>query len=53
MANYLGLDPFPDHVSHFVALWGVKVGLVGVAGGAALQAVSECPWRRLAGIFFF
>ena len=32
---------FPDPVGHF----GLS-GRLGVAGGAALQAVSECPRRR-------
>ena len=36
---------FPDPVGHF----GLS-GRLGVAGGAALQAVSECPRRRWAGI---
>ena len=36
---------FPDPIGHF----GYS-GRGGVAGGAALQAVSECPWRRQAGI---
>ena len=34
--NDLGFDPFPDPVGHF--------GLGGIAGSAALQAVSECPF---------
>ena len=36
---------FPDPVGHF----GLS-GRLGVAGGAALQAVSRCPRRRQAGI---
>ena len=36
---------FPDPVGNF----GLS-GRLGVAGGAALQAVSECPRRRQAGI---
>ena len=39
----LGLDPFPDPVGHFGAPWWPFWGF---AGGAALQAVSECPWHR-------
>ena len=37
----LEIDPFPDPVSHF----GLN-GRLGVAGGAALQVVSEGPRRR-------
>ena len=36
---------FQDPVGHF----GLS-GLLAVAGGAALQAVNECPRRRQAGI---
>ena len=39
----LGVDAFP--VGHF----GLS-GRLGIAGSAALQAVSECPRRRQAGI---
>ena len=35
----------PDPVGHF----GLR-GRLGVAGSVGLQAVSECPWRRQAGI---
>ena len=37
----IGFDLFPDPVGYF----GLSRQL-GVAGGAALQAVSECPWCR-------
>ena len=40
-SNNLRFNLFPDPVSHF----GLS-GRLGVAGGAALQAVSECPRRR-------
>ena len=45
--NNLRFNLFPDPVGHF----GLS-GQWGVAGGAALQAVSECPRRLSAGISF-
>ena len=46
----MGVHPFPDPVGNFWALLGA---ILDFAGGVALQVVSECPWRRQAGIFFF
>ena len=43
MAKNLGFDPFPDPVGHFWATW---------RPFWIQQAVSECPRRRQAGIFF-
>ena len=43
MANNLGLDPFQDHIGHFGA---PMTAILDFTGGAALQAVSECPRRR-------
>ena len=40
-SNKLWFDPFLDPVGHIE-----YKGRLGVAGGAALQVVSECPRRR-------
>ena len=45
MANNLGLHTFPDPVGHFAAHWR-PIWILQV-----LQAVSEGPQRRYAGIF--
>ena len=39
----LGVDTFPDPVGKFR---GKIAAILDFAGGAALQAVSECPLRR-------
>ena len=46
-SNNLRFNLFPDPVGHF----GLS-GRLGVAGGAALQAVSECPQRRMVGFIW-
>ena len=53
-SNKVGLDLFPDPFSHFVAPGG-HFGFSrwrGVPGGAALQAVSDCPRHCLACILY-
>ena len=47
-SNNQGFDLFPDPVGHF----GLS-GRLGVADGAALQVVSECPPHRQAGNYVF
>ena len=43
--NNLGVDPFPDPLSHFGAPWWPFW-----MGSGVFQAVSECPNYRYAGI---
>ena len=37
------LETFSNPVGHF---WGPLAAILDFEGGAALQVVSECPWRR-------
>ena len=43
MPKKLGVDTFPDPVGHF---GGPQAVILDFAGGAVLQAVSDCPQPR-------